>query len=78
MKFRPDYAVGYRGATLYPGQAYEIDSKDADELKQHGTLIEEKKAEAKAPVVSTPDEDDDLGLGEVQEEKPVKKTRSRK
>lgn len=38
MKFTPDYGVFYRDGYHPAGRPFEIDAKDAEEMKAHGTV----------------------------------------
>lgn len=42
MKFKPKYSVSYNGIWYYAGEVIEILSADAEELKQHGEIIEDE------------------------------------
>lgn len=36
MKFTPNYTVSYKGQFYPAGKPFEIDEKDADEMRRHG------------------------------------------
>lgn len=38
MKFTPAYNVSYKGAFHPAGKPFEIDEKDAEEMRQHGNV----------------------------------------
>lgn len=44
MKFIPKYTVSYKGVWFYPGEIIKISPEDAEELKQHGEIIEDEPA----------------------------------
>jgi len=49
MRFVSNYTVSYRGQFYSAGQPFEIDERDAEEMKEHGTVeIVEKISEAEA------------------------------
>ena len=39
MRFVPEYRICYGGRFYEAGQAFQIDEKDADEMRQHGTVL---------------------------------------
>ena len=39
MRFVPEYRIYYGGRFYEAGQAFQIDEKDADEMRQHGTVV---------------------------------------
>lgn len=44
MKFIPKYTVSYKGVWFCPGEVIKISPEDAEELKQHGEIIEDEPA----------------------------------
>lgn len=42
MKFIPKYTVSYKGVWFCPGEVIKISPEDAEELKQHGEIIEDE------------------------------------
>lgn len=38
MKLTPDYNVSYKGVFHPAGKPFEIDEKDADEMRRHGNI----------------------------------------
>lgn len=38
MRFTPKYHVIYNGSLRSPGVPFDIDPKDADEMRRHGTV----------------------------------------
>lgn len=53
-KLVPYYTVSYRGEYHKAGQAFEIHDGDVEEMRQHGTIIPEKKAQKAEPVKEEP------------------------
>ncbi len=52
MRCIPKYRVCYNGKFYSSGEAFNIDAKDADEMKQHGRLVDNSMPptpEAKRP-----------------------------
>lgn len=52
MKCIPNYRVGYNGEFYEAGQPFEINSKDAVEMRKHGKVLDDStppSAEAKKP-----------------------------
>lgn len=41
MRFIPNYRVIYGGLAHEAGREFSIDAKDADEMKRHGTVLDE-------------------------------------
>lgn len=41
MRCIPNYRVGYNGKFYEAGHEFQIDSKDAEEMKQHGRVLED-------------------------------------
>ena len=41
MKCIPRYRVGYNGKFYESGHPFEIDAKDAEEMRQHGTVLDD-------------------------------------
>lgn len=46
MKFTPDYTVSYKGKFHPAGKPFDIDEKDAAEMKRHGRVAEAPTEEA--------------------------------
>lgn len=45
MKCIPRYTISYRGRWHDAGRAFDIDEKDADEMKKHGEVVGEPAQE---------------------------------
>ena len=41
MRCIPKYRVGYNGQFYEAGREFEIDRKDAEEMRQHGTVLDD-------------------------------------
>lgn len=41
MRCIPKYRVGYNGEFYEAGREFEIDQKDADEMRMHGTVLDD-------------------------------------
>ena len=53
MRCIPKYRVGYNGEFYEAGREFEIDQKDADEMRMHGTVLDDPTpppAEPRRPV----------------------------
>lgn len=62
MRFIPDYRVCYNGTFYECDEEFDIDPSDADEMRQHGEIVEESAEPDEPAGLSEPDE--------PQEEKP--------
>ena len=69
MRCIPKYRVGYDGKFYEAGREFEIDSKDADEMRTHGTVLDDP-----APLRDEPKKAGRPRRGEdvVHERQPVK------
>lgn len=52
MRFIPDYRVCYKGTFYECDEEFEIDPADADEMREHGEIVEESTP--KEPPVEEP------------------------
>lgn len=52
MRFIPDYRVCYKGVFYECDEEFDIDSADAEEMSEHGEVVEEP-----APPAEEPDEE---------------------
>ena len=53
MRFVSEYRICYGGRFYEAGQEFQIDEKDADEMRQHGTVLDDPTpppAEPRRPV----------------------------
>ena len=49
MRFIPKYRVGYNGKFYEAGTEIQIASKDIDEMKKHGTVLDDPVSPPPAP-----------------------------
>lgn len=61
MRFIPDYRVCYKGEFHECDEEFEIDPADADEMRQHGEVVEES---------TPPDEQEEAEPEKASEGKP--------
>lgn len=65
MRFIPDYRVCYKGEFYECDEEFDIDPADAEEMSEHGEIVEEPTPPQEEPV-----EKPEPPLEEPEEEKP--------
>lgn len=53
MKFTPRYTVSYHGEFYYPGEEFDIDPADAEEMREHGEVVDEPTPPTEKPAEKT-------------------------
>lgn len=69
MRFIPDYRVCYKGEFYECDEEFEIDPADADEMREHGEIVEESSPPAE-PEEPEPEEPEPEESEEMIVEKP--------
>lgn len=49
MRFIPDYRVCYKGEFYECGEEFNIDQADAEEMREHGEIVEESPPAVEKP-----------------------------
>lgn len=81
MKFIPNYRVCYNGQFHEALKEFDIDSADAEEMKEHGKIVEQAKEGREDDLLEKPGQPDEVeeseSMEETEEEQP-KRGRPRK
>lgn len=54
MRFTPRYTVSYHGEFYYPGEEFDIEPADAEEMSEHGEVVDEPTPPTEEPAVEKP------------------------
>lgn len=77
MKFIPNYRVCYNGEFHEALKEFEIDPADAEEMKEHGKVVEQAKEDRKDEQPEENEVEESESTEETEEEQP-KRGRPRK